>query len=167
MTGYRTEQLVFENVWHRDVPEVRRQAIAIWKQSPAIDASSMEERARQIVFVAKNNNGQVVAITTAYKAYVKQFRNFFYMYRCLVVREYSLPGIETKLTILTRDFLESIFKADKDQIIGMMAIVQHPKLKAIKKAVWPSTKLTYLGNTAEGHHIRVFYFPNVSISAPA
>jgi hypothetical protein len=166
MTRHRNQQLVFENVWKQDVPQIKKQAIAIWRQSPVIDPASMEDRARQIVFVAKNDRGQVVGITTAYKAYVKQMQNFFYMYRCLVVHEYSTPGLETKLTILTRDFLESVYRSEKDHIIGLMAIVQHPKLKEIGKAIWPSTKLTYIGNTSEGHHIRVYYFPKVKINVP-
>jgi hypothetical protein len=164
MKNHRTADLNFENVWRVDAAEIRKQAIALWKQSPILEHAALEERAGQIVFVAKNNKGQVVAITTAYKAFVKQMNNYFYMYRCLVVHEYSFPGLETKLTILTRDFLESVYNSEKENLIGMMAIVQHPKLKELRKAVWPATQLTYIGNTANGDHIRVYYFRKAEIA---
>ena len=154
-------QLSFENVWRKDLGELKKEVITIWKQyNPGAEEDKANERTSQIVFVAKNEFEQVVGISTAFKVYVKQFRNHLYSIRVLVLPEYRSQKLATTLLVRSRDFLESIHKEDTpDPPLGMITLVESELLKKNKRdAIWPASKMVYAGNSKNGHHIRVYYF---------
>jgi hypothetical protein len=165
MESQYKQNLKFENVWKKDVPEIQQQVVAIWKRFSKLSESSIDDRKTQIVFVVKNKFGMVVGISSASKIYVKQLRNFFYIYRCLITPDYRIPGLDAKLTVLTRDLLESVHELDgTERAIGVMTLVQNPKLKERNLAIWPASGFVYIGNSKEGKHIRVYYFKGAKIT---
>jgi hypothetical protein len=83
----------------------------------------------------------------------------------LIVPEYRIPGLTSKLLVLTRDFLESIHAMESaDTPIGLITLVENEALKQHRnEAIWPASKMVYIGNSKEGHHIRVYYFSGARI----
>jgi hypothetical protein len=159
-----SQNLVFENMWKKEDATVFAQVKAIWKRLVKMDETTMNERARQLVYVVKNQQNEIIAISTAFKVHIKQLKNFFYVYRCLVTPENRIPGMDAKLTVLTRDFLESIHATDiPDVAIGLIALVENPQLKERNLAIWPASGFVYIGNSREGKHIRVYYFKGARI----
>src|SRR5688500_2211342 len=159
------KDLVFENMWGRDASPIRANILNIWMQHSVPKGLKAEERLRQLVFVVKNKRGDVVGLSTAFKSYIKQLRNHFFVFRLLLIPEYRVAGLTSKLLVLTRDFLESIHaSANPDTPIGLITLVENEELKQHRnEAIWPASRMVYIGNSKEGHHIRVYYFEGARI----
>lgn len=160
------EQLTLENVWQKVDADTRQQVIALWKQHEiAVSETEMQERILQLVYVIRNEFKQVVGVSTGFKVYVKQFRNYFYSIRLFIAPAFRKPGLTDKLLVMTRDYFESINIDDKENpCIGIITLVENELLKKYRnEAVWPASKMVYLGNSGKGHHIRVYYFKGARI----
>jgi hypothetical protein len=164
MEAQYKQKVEFENVWEKNDPEISAQVVDIWKNIGRVEDAKIEDRLKQIVYVAKNEHGKVIGVSTALKAYIQQLRNNFYIFRCLIVPDNSIPGMDTKLTVLTRDFLESIHhKSEGDKAIGVLALIENLKLRERNRAIWHGSGFVYIGNSKEGNHIRVYYFKGARI----
>ncbi len=158
--------LVFENVWRKDLGELKREILIMWKQhNPGIEERKAEERLSQVVYIIKNELDQVVGVSTAFKAYIKQYRNYFYSIRLLILPTFRSHKLATTLLVKSRDFLESIREEDKpDPAIGLITLVENELLKQNKReAIWPASKMIYAGNSSKGHHIRIYYFKGAMV----
>jgi len=159
------QKLVFENRWLRDPADVHQHVLDVWKQHGGPSGEDAVQRLRQLVFVIRNERGQVIGMSTAFKAYVKQLRNYFYACRLILVPDYRIPGLTSKLLVSTRDFLESIHRDEPvNPAIGLITLVENARIKEHRnEAIWPASGMVYIGNSKEGHHIRVYYFKGAEI----
>src|SRR5688500_12967112 len=130
--------LVLENVWGKDLSLIRAQVLRVWNEQGGPVGKLAEERLGQLAFVVKNTDGQVAGMSTAFKVYVKQLRNYFFAVRLMLIPQYRVPGLASKLLVCTRDFLESINKYEtSDQTIGIITLVENQNLKEKRnEAVW-------------------------------
>jgi hypothetical protein len=121
------KNVTYENLWRKDLGELKKEVLTMWKQhNPGFEEGKAEERASQIVWVAKNEFDQVIGVSTAFKVYIKQFRNFMYSIRVMVLPEYRSQKLATDLLVKSRDFLESIHQEDlPDPPIGMITLVEN------------------------------------------
>ncbi|MDQ2656350.1 MAG: hypothetical protein M3Y60_02935 [Bacteroidota bacterium] len=160
------QNLVFENVWEQGSEDIRRQVLALWNDHGGPIGAAGEERAKQLVFVVLDD-AKVVGVSTSLKVYVRQLRNYMFAVRLLIAPEYRIPGLTSKLLVTTRDYLESIHSRDAENpAIGIITLVENPRLKAARnEAIWPASRMVYIGNSAEGHHIRVYYFKGARIKS--
>jgi hypothetical protein len=88
------------------------------------------------------------------------------MYRVLVSRDARIQDIASRLAVYSRDLLEAWSRDNPDQqVMGMGAVIQSRDLvKNIPEAVWPDTKLAFIGYTQEGYQMRVFWFAHATVS---
>jgi ribosomal protein S18 acetylase RimI-like enzyme len=124
------------------------------------------ERSGQVVLTVRHE-GKIVGLTSAdFIRYHQLNDNLFYMFRMAVLPEFRVPGIESKLMVDSRDVLQN-FAKDKppaNKAIGVLVFVENPKLKQNRnEAVWPASKLVYIGSDKQGRHIRVGYFKGATI----
>ena len=162
------QSIIFKNMWRKSHSDIAEEIIALWKQlNPDMSENDAAQRLTQLVYVAKNENNQVVGIATAFKSHIKQLNNYLYAFRVMIVPAYRIPGLATKLTVMTRDFLEGIHHEEStDRCIGIITLIENEGMKlARREAVFPDSGLTYIGNTANGSHIRVYYFKGALISS--
>lgn len=159
------EKVVFENVWQKNLAGVGEEVEQIWRRHGGPIGANAQERLRQLVFVLRAGDGAIVGVSTAFKVYVKQLRNYFFAIRLLLVPEYRIPGLTSKTLLATRDFLESIhLQEGVDPAIGIITLVENDRLKEKRnEAIWPASRMVYIGNSPEGHHIRVYYFKGARI----
>ncbi|MFZ6014059.1 MAG: hypothetical protein ACOYXT_27205 [Bacteroidota bacterium] len=158
------QRLNFENVWKNNgVPE---DVIGLWKLYGVLSQDQIDLRAHQLVYVVRNESGSAIGVSTAFKAYIKQLRNYFYAFRCMLIPEYRIPGLTSKLVVMTRDFLESIHEQDEgEKAIGVITLVENERIKQNRReAIWPASKMVYIGNSGNGSQIRVYYFKGARIS---
>jgi hypothetical protein len=160
-----SQKVLLENVWKKDVSPFRAEVLEIWRRHGGGAESDAQQRLEQLVFLVRNASGEVVGISTAFKAYVKHLRNHFYAFRLLLVPGYRIPGLTSKLLVSTRDFLESIYGGDgAEKAIGMITLVENEAIKENRnEAIWPASKMVYIGNSKEGNPIRVYYFKGARI----
>jgi hypothetical protein len=158
--------VVAENVWRRVGPEMQEAIVNFWKSNnmlnPEVDASA---RALEVVYTVRSN-GKIVGLTTAGVVRFKQLNsNVFYLFRMAVLPQYRMPGIESKLLVDTRDTLEEYASTQtENKCIGLLTFVENPRLIANRnEAVWPASKMVYIGSDKEGRHIRVYYFKGARV----
>ena len=157
------QQLIFENLWQKKDSPFHASIIKLWKKNaPGMPAEQFTNRLHQIVFAVVNESGEVVGVSTAFKIYVKQLRNYMYAFRCLVDPAYRSPGLPSALIVKTRDYLEQIYSTDREgegQCIGIITLVKNEHFRKVRnEAIWPASKMVYIGNSQKGYPIRVYYF---------
>ncbi|MEX2234376.1 MAG: hypothetical protein WD824_19580 [Cyclobacteriaceae bacterium] len=165
MNAQDNQNLVFENVWRKDVSHISAQVLEIWKNHKGPVGDYANQRLNQLVFVVKDAGGNVVGMSTAFKTYIKQLRNHFFAMRLMLIPENRIPGLTSKLLVSTRDYFESIHQDETtDPAIGLITLVENQRLKESRnEAIWPASKMVYIGSSKEGNHIRVYYFKGARI----
>ena len=158
------QNVVFENVWGKDVSGFEAQVRDLWKKHGGPIGGSADDRLSQLAFAIRDPDGKVVGLSTAFKVHVKRLRNYFFAIRLLIHPDFRIPGLTSKLLVLTRDFLESISHQDDPPAIGIITLVENRRIREKRnEAIWPASGMVYIGNSGEGHHIRVYYFKDARI----
>ena len=153
----------FINIWEK--PEYHTEVIDFWEQLKVLPSNvKAADRAKELVFMIKEED-RVVGVTTSYRMKVPFLNeNHLFSFRILIHPQYRIPGLSSKLTVMTRDFLESLFLEKKTDCIGMITFAEKKELlRDRREAVWRASKLTFMGNTADGKQIRVYYFKGARI----
>ncbi|MBL6449212.1 hypothetical protein JMN32_23080 [Fulvivirga sp. 29W222] len=159
-----TMNILFKNVWEKDL-DLKERVKEFWRQLKALPENvNVDERARQLVFVAVDD-ARVIGVTTAQRARIPKLNdNYFYNFRTLIHPKYRIPGLVDKLAVLTRDFLETLYISGQSDCIGLITLIENERLKQERReAVFPSTKMAFIGQTKAGHHIRLYYFKGAKI----
>jgi hypothetical protein len=161
-------ELFFENLWKKSETEWHSKIQQLWKRNfPMMPEHILSERVREVAFAVTTAEGEVVAVSTAYKTYIEQLKHHLYGFRCFVDPAYRVPGLTTKILVKTRDWLEAIYLndgPDHDRCIGVITMVENERLmKYRNEAVWRGSKMVYIGNSPQGKHLRVYYFKKALI----
>src|SRR5688572_14552895 len=105
--------LEFKNIRTGDDDSWRSSAESMWrKHVPGMSDDELKKRLQQVVFLIQTPAGEVVGVSTAFKAYVKQLKNYLYAFRCFIAPDFRIPGLTSTLLVKTRDYLEEIYQYD-------------------------------------------------------
>ena len=161
----QTSEITFQNVWKEKDQALLDEIVSVWKQYKAIPPGENPiDRAKQVVYLARNAENHIVGISTAYISRISQLRAHMFVYRAFITEPYRRKRILTRITLLTRDYLESIHKETDPRCLGIIATVENEGLnQTLRQAVYPRSKLALMGYTKGGHPIRVYYFQGAEI----
>lgn len=156
-------QLIFENLWHKKNSLFHDSVKLLWKKNfSALTEEQINTRLQQVVFALRTAEGEVVGVSTSYKAYIQHLKNHLYAFRCFIDPAYRIPGLTSTLVVRTRDFLEEIHTVDgteEERCIGMITLVENERIMKFRnEAIWPASRMVYIGNSPKGYHIRAYYF---------
>jgi hypothetical protein len=157
--------LIFECIWNRESADDILKVKALWREYRAIeDESLVEKRTKEIVYVVKNETGDVGGVSTARQVQVRFLNNhFFYEFRCFIAPPFRSAGLDTALAVKTKSFLQEL-EGSGTKFKGMLMIIENEMLKKQRtKAVWPSSEMVFAGYSGKGHHLRVGYFKGARI----
>ena len=157
--------LRFECIWNKDAVTEIMDVKAMWRKYRAIDDEEMmEQRSRQIVYIIKNEEGEVGAVSTARPVQVAFLNgHYFYEFRCFIAPPFRAPGLDTLLAVKTKSFLEQLENSD-GKFKGLLMVIENQQLKKQRtKAIWRDSEMVFAGYTSQGHHIRVGYFKGARI----
>ena len=160
--------LIFENLWQKKDLPVGAEVKKLWKKNfPSFTDDQLNTRLQQVVFALRTEDGKVVGVSTAHKAYIEQLKNRMYNFRCFIDPEHRIPGLTSTLLVKTRDLLEERYLTDGEddtRCIGMITLVENERImKYRNEAIWPASKMVYIGNSPKGFHIRAYYFKKALI----
>jgi len=155
------------NVWIHKTPDLKKEIIDFWikeKALPSVEAA--EKRVEQVIAIARDKNGEIAALSSVYEKFSNHLENFFYFYRNYVSPGARKANLGAAMLLAVRDFLESNYiNKIKTRAIGMMVEVENKALQTYKNdAVWPLSKMVYIGKNEKGDHLRVYYFKDAKIS---
>ena len=151
------------NIWNK--PEYWPEVIDFWQSRKALPKTiKAEDRAKELVMMVKDQN-KVVGVTTSFRTQIPFLnQNYFFSFRTLIHPDHRIPGLSSKLTVMTRDFLESLYLEKKTDCIGLIVFAENKEiLRNRTEAVWRASKLTFIGNTSDGMQMRVYYFKGARI----
>ena len=162
-------QLIFENLWQKKDTALHDKVKLLWKKNfSSMSDGQMTTRLGQVVWIIRTPEGEVVGVSTSYKAYIEQLKNHLYAFRCFIDPAYRVPGLTSTLLVKTREWLEEIYQSDgkeEERCIGMITLVEHERImKHRNEAIWPASKMIYIGNSPKGYHIRAYYFKKALIA---
>ena len=154
------------NVWMKVNPELESEIVEFWSARQLLPpGTNANDRARQVVLTVRHN-GKIVGLTSSDVVKFHQLNNnIFFLFRMMVLPEFRVPGIESKLIVASRDILETFAeKQTVNKCIGMLTFVENPQLIAKRtEAVWPASKMVFIGNDKAGRQVRVYYFKGARI----
>jgi hypothetical protein len=162
------QQLIFENLWQKSATPYHEGVRLMWKKNSVnFPEDQVNVRLNELVFAVRAEDGKVVGVSTARKAYISQLKNHLYSFRCFLDQDYRIPGLMSTITLKTRDWLEEIYQTDgseKDRCIGMITLVENERIMKFRnEAIWSASKMVYIGNSPKGFHIRAYYFKKALI----
>lgn len=160
-----TRNVTFECVWRVPAPQLREEAKALWRRYRAIEGEdALERRAEQIVFVVRDQGGQVVAVSTAQPMQAAFLNNhFFFAFRCFVAPSFRVPGLDSMLAVKTKAILDQQ-EGGKGKFKGMLIILENETLKKARtRAAWTASAMFFAGYTRHEHPVWVGYFKGARI----
>jgi len=161
-------QLIFENLWQKSETHLHHKIEQLWKKHfPFLSEEQIRKRLPQVIFAVQTTEGEVVGVSTSFRAYVQQLRNHLYAYRFFIDPAYRIPGLMEVILVKTRDFMEEISQTDGPEdkrCIGLITLVENERMmKHRTEAIFPASKMVYIGNSPKGYQIRVYYFKKALI----
>ena len=141
--------------------------IATWRREVGMPEEVARRRADQLLLVAIDDAGGVAGVSTAFVARNDQLRMDLWNVRVLVARAHRGGKLAIALAQHAREHLHERSLAGDTSGAGVLFQVEHEGLKTIDRAHWRRTGFTFVGETEQGHHVRVAYFPGVLAPEPA
>lgn len=159
------EGITFQNVWMEKNQDLLDEIVTAWKQHNALPKTENPiDRAKQVVYLARDANNNIVGISTAFINRIQQLRAHMFIYRCYIAKPFRRQGIMTRITVMTRDYLQSIHQDINPRCLGILAEIENEGLKkTLPYAVYPQSKLSLIGYSKRGNPIRVYYFQGAKI----
>lgn len=155
----------FRAAWRLANPQIMKDAIAFWERNNMLSPNTkIDDRLAQVVGAAYDE-GQMISIATADIREVDFLRARLAMFRVSVDRDVRHKRVSTALSLYAFDVLERwSLENPEDQLMGIGAVIQSRALvEHDNHAVWPDTKLTFVGYTNEGYQFRVRWFTHGTI----
>jgi hypothetical protein len=162
-----------EAVWPTPSAAVREDVVRFWLAEGALPhRPTAEERAHQLLVVARESSGNVAGVSTAVRTFVPQFGFDCFFYRTFVGRTHRARGMHStqlfwNILLESYRFLNERFLHGCDSgVLGLYAEIESRSLmQARKDLVWQhcGMNVVYIGRTPDGRHVRVWYFDGARI----
>lgn len=156
----------FYDVWEKIDSTLEQELISFWLDNKALPSrENALLRVPQVAVIARDADGQLVGVSTAYEQYNTQLESHFYYVRAFVVESARRSSVALDLLKHVKSLFEARYAAgNSPRCIGLYMEVENKLLqKHRNEAVWPRTQFVYIGKNAKGDHMRVYYFDGVKI----
>lgn len=172
-TASRAMRYELVSVWPTPGKDLREEVVDFWLSEGALpDRPGAEERAHQLLVVARDEHGQVAGVSTAVPALIPQLGFECFYYRMFVGRAHRTQGLRStqlywRILRQSYEVLNGRFLQGHDpHVLGCYAEIESRSiLKTHRNLVLQSGGMNavYIGHTPDGRHIRVWYFEGAQI----
>ncbi len=162
LIGFRIENV-------RQPPKAQRQeqAVAMWLREGVLPEAEARRRAAELLMVAVDEHDPaLVGVCTTYLQMHAGLRLPLWYFRVFVAPDHRGRDIGFHLLHAARDFHEQQFTSGSDVSgCGLYMEIENPIIQKYRnEAVWPSSRMTFIGYNARGDHCRVYYFPGARLA---
>lgn len=167
MTEQPLEGFTMRNVREDSKPQLVEKAVALWLEHKVLTEEQARRRVGQLLLVTvEDQSDRLVGVCTTYLATPPSLKVPLWHFRTFVAPEHRQNNIAFHLLHLAVDFHETQFVAGTDtRGRGLYMEIENPLIQRHRnEAVWPSSKMVFVGCNARGDHCRVRYFPGARIS---
>jgi hypothetical protein len=146
----------------------RDDVISLWEREAIVPPGEVERRVDEVHLVAIERTEGLVGISSAYLGRSPRLRMELWYYRAFVAQAHRSSSLAVMLALKGRDLLEQRFVSGEDtRGAGIIYAVENEGLKRyFNKALWLPTEFTFIGESPQGAHVRVHYFPGALVPAP-
>jgi hypothetical protein len=139
---------------------------------PSSELAATQERAYQLLVVARDQQGNVAGVSTALRMHVVQLGFDCFFYRTFVGRAHRVRGIRS--TGLVWKILQESYRLLNERfqqgnapgVLGLYAEMENPSIMRVRnEAVWQEDGMNFvfIGKTQSGRHVRVWYFDGARV----
>lgn len=160
----------FIAVWGQVTPELQAELVGFWTRHKAIeDAGIAAARVRQAVCIARDGEGEIVAVGTAFLKVLQRLRQPVYYFR-----QFFAPGFRGKGQAIpffnhARQVLQAHNAAlPSPESLGVLVELENGMLASrYTLAHVAAGDSTFIGYSPRGLQLRVSYFEGARLFAPA
>ena len=160
----------FVPVWKQVTPALAQELATFWREHKAIgDQAEAELRAQQAVCIARDEAGLLCGVGTAVVKVLPRLRQPTYYYRQFFAK--PLRGRQQELAFfqrckqLLREYNGTL---PTPESLGMLLEIENAKIAAAyRRAVEPGFDAVFIGYSPRGLPLRVSYFDDACLLAPA
>ena len=162
-----------EAVWPSPPESVREEVASFWLAESALpDGEDAQERARQLLVVARDPSGRVAGVSTALPIHVDRLGFKCFFYRTFVGQTHRTTGLHStglvqQILAESRRLLNERFQAGYDSgVLGIYIEVENPTVMRVRnEVIWQDlgANIVYIGKRRDGRHLRVWYFDGARI----
>ena len=143
--------------------------LALWARERAVVGEEAQRRVHEALVAATIvDTGELVGVSTAVLRPVPQLNMDMWFLRAFVAEDRRTRNVAAHLLDRARSLLEERFVSGTDvRGAGVLIDVQNEGVRrAQPDAIWPSTLFIFIGETPQGGHVRVRYFPGAMVPPP-
>jgi hypothetical protein len=142
--------------------------IAFWESEGVVPPAEAQRRVHEVLLVAIEDAEGVVGVSSAYLSRSPRLQMDLWYFRIFVARAHRNNNLAVALAMDGRDLLEKRFVSGEDtRAAGIIYVIQNEGLKKYRnRAVLLPVEFAFIGQTEEGHHLHVRYFPGAQTPVP-
>ncbi len=156
-----------ETVWQSLSPEQEAEITSLWLEHQALpNEEQAKARLPQVALIARDHEGQVIGVSSAYEQLNPQLNNYFYYVRAFVSPTARRSSLATDMLCTLKELFEGRFRDGQNtRAIGLFMELENKQVQQTRnQAIWPTTGFVFIGTNARGDHQRVSYFADARIS---
>ena len=156
-------------VWKKVTPELESELVKFWTSNKAIGAEDdAARRAKQVVCIARDDNGAIVGVSTAHPRIVPRLRQPMYYYRNFVAEPARGQQLAPVFLEQSKQALQEYnLGLSKPLCLGVILEIENKGLAAHRNEAQWKEGFTFIGYSPKGMPLRVWYFEGVRLFAPA
>ena len=160
----------FISTWGQVTPELQAELADLWARHNALkDPSIAAERARQAVCIARNGEGELVGVGTAFIKVLPRLRQPMYYYRQFFAPDFRGQAQAVPFLNHARQILQAHNAAlASPESLGVLLELENAKLATHYDQAYVAVgNSTFIGYSPRGLQLRVSYFEGARLLAPA
>ena len=157
-------------VWKQVTPELAAELIEFWRENKAIgNEAAAAARAMQAVCIARDEQGALCGVCTAVIKVLPRLRQPMYYFRQYFAKRMRGRNHIQSFHLRAKGILEDFNAAlDKPESLGILLELENTKLANVyNRAYEPAFDSTFIGYSPQGLVLRVSYFKDAVLQAPA
>jgi hypothetical protein len=141
------------------------EVLAFWARETTMPEEEANRRVHEVHLVARDPAGELAGVSSAYLKRNTQLRLDLWHYRALVSAQHRKANLGFLFVLRGRQLLEQAFTDGTDRRgLGVIYEIENEGVqRRFNKGRWPLTGFTFIGEKANGSHVRLVYFPGAEI----
>ena len=139
---------------------------ALWQRETGMPDDEVARRLHEVLLVALDD-GELVGVSSTFTRRNERLRMDLWHYRVFVAGSHRRSHAALDLMQRGREHLEELFTSGRDRRgAGVISEIESEELMTFNPAVWPRTRMSFIGVNERGWHVRVRYFPGALAPEP-
>jgi len=148
----------FQVIWQKVSEELTEEIVSVWESLNVLPKNTNpRERATEVVLLVRNEENQIIGITTAKTLYYPPIKNELFFFRGLIVPGSRIPGLFMNMTMETIQVLEEHFNNSNTSPIGVFTEIENKRIQQANLTRLKSGMIL-VGFSERANPVYIYYF---------